>query len=85
MKLLHITDRGVRIRNTPITPIVKYDSVELGTGNLDLDSLFDYCLGNNVEYCVLESHRNWINGSPLESLLLSSRYMNSKCEKRSDD
>lgn len=78
MKLWHVTDRGVRIKNTPITPIVKYDSVELGTGNLDLDALYEYCQERNIEYCILESHKNWINGSPLDSLLLSSKYLNSK-------
>ena len=78
MKLWHITDRGVRIQRTPITPIVKYDSVELGRGNLDIDGMYDYALKQDVSYCVLESHKNWIDKSPMASILLSSEYLKTK-------
>lgn len=76
MKLWHVTDRGIRIKKTPITPIVKYDSVELSYGNIDLDSLVKYAKEMNVEAVVLESHKNWINNDPLESIKLSSNYLN---------
>ena len=75
MKYLHITDRGVRIKRTAITPIVKYDSVELGTGNLDVGKIFDQCEKQGIRYAILESHKNWINDSPLDSILLSSEFI----------
>ncbi len=75
MKFVHISDRGIRLKRNAVTPIVKYDSVELGTGNLDLDKIFDYCEKQDVDYCILETHKNWINNSPLDSILLSSQYL----------
>ena len=36
MKLWHINDRGTRITGSAITPILKNDSMELGTGNMGL-------------------------------------------------
>ena len=78
LKLIHVTDRGVRIFRTPITPIVKYDSVELGCGNLDIAGILEYGKEKDLPYCVLESHRNWINGSPLDSILLSGELFKDK-------
>lgn len=78
MKLWHVTDRGIRVKKTPITPIAKSDSMELGTGNLDLESLFAHAKETGIPYCILESHRNWINGSPLDSVLLSSEYLKNR-------
>ena len=75
LKLWHITDRGIRIKKTPITPIVNYGSVELGYGNIDLDSLFNYGKENNIETVILESHNNWINNNPLDSIVLSAKYL----------
>lgn len=79
IKLWHIADRGIRLNKTSITPIVKYDSVELNYGNIDLDSLFELAKELNIEYVVLEIHKNWINNSPLESIILSSKYLNDAC------
>lgn len=78
VKLFHVTDRGVRIRRTPITPILHYDSVELGTGNLDLERLFTEAEKLDIPYVILESHKNWIHDSALESIQLSGRYLNEK-------
>ena len=39
MKLWHVTDRGSRATGPVMTPIIKSDSVELGTGSMDLDGL----------------------------------------------
>ena len=78
MKYWHITDRGIRIKKQAITPIVKYDSVELGYGNIDLDSLFSYAKEKDIKAVVLESHKNWINNNPLDSIILSSNYLNNK-------
>ena len=49
MKLWHINDRGTRITGSAITPILKTDSMELGTGNMDLDSLMAQALAVEVD------------------------------------
>ncbi|MTS20708.1 TIM barrel protein, partial [Ruthenibacterium lactatiformans] len=49
MKLWHINDRGTRMAGSAMTPILKTDSMELGTGNMDLDSLMTQALSVNVD------------------------------------
>ena len=39
MKLWHINDRGARLTGPAMTPILKTDSAELGTGNMPLEAL----------------------------------------------
>ena len=75
MKLWHINDRGSRVKGSAVTPILKTDSMELGTGNMDLDSLMDQALTVGVDAVILESHRNWIDGSPIKSAQLSAQYL----------
>ena len=72
MKLWHINDRGTKVEKTPMTPILKSDSMELGYGNMDLDLLADQAKKNGVQAIILESHRNWAQGSPVKSLQLSA-------------
>ncbi len=76
MKLWHINDRGTRISGPAMTPILKTDSMELGTGNMDLDGLTAIAKKNGIEAVILESHRNWIDKSPVKSLQLSVAYLN---------
>ncbi len=76
MKLWHINDRGTRLSGPAMTPILKTDSMELGTGNLDLDGLTAIARENGIEAVILESHRNWIDKSPVKSLQLSARWLN---------
>lgn len=78
MKLWHINDRGSRVQGPAVTPILKTDSMELGTGNMDLDSLMEQALKVNVEAVILESHRNWIDKSPVRSLQASVQYLNAR-------
>ena len=78
MKLWHIADRGSRVTGTLMTPIVKSDSVELGTGNLPLDALTEAAKNQGCQAVILESHRNWIEKDPVKSLQLSSKYLNSR-------
>ena len=75
MKLWHINDRGTRITGSAVTPILKTDSMELGTGNMDLDSLTQQALAVNVDAVILESHRNWVDNSPIRSLQVSAGYL----------
>lgn len=76
MKLWHINDRGTRMTGSAITPILKTDSMELGTGNMNLEGLSEIARANGIEAVILESHRNWIENSPVKSLELSSKWMN---------
>ena len=78
MKLWHINDRGSRVQGPAVTPILKTDSMELGTGNMDLDSLMEQALKVNVDAVILESHRNWIDKSPVRSLQVSAEYLNAR-------
>ena len=78
MKLWHINDRGTRITGSAITPILKTDSMELGTGNMDLDSLMTQALSVNVDAIILESNRNWVDNSPVKSFQLSAKYLAQK-------
>lgn len=75
MKLWHINDRGTRMTGPAMTPILKTDSMELGTGNMDLLGLWEIARENGVEAVILESHRNWVENSPVKSLELSAKWL----------
>lgn len=75
MKLWHVTDRGFRQFGPTITPILKADSMELGTGNMDLERLWQIATSNGVQSVVLESHKNWIDKDPVKSLELSAKWL----------
>lgn len=76
MKLWHINDRGARVAGPAMTPILKTDSMELGTGNMDLDALARQALSVDVDAVILESHRNWVDHSPVKSFEVSAAFMN---------
>ena len=76
MKLWHINDRGTRLTGPAMTPILNSDSMELGTGNLPLEALAQQAKENGIEAVILESHRNWIDKSPVKSLELSAKWLN---------
>ena len=76
MKLWHINDRGTRMTGPAMTPILKTDSMELGTGNMDLEGLAEIAKENGIEAVILESHRNWIENSPVKSLQASAKWLN---------
>ncbi len=78
MKLWHINDRGSRVSGPSMTPILKTDSMELGTGNMDLDSLAAIAKENGIEAVILESHRNWIDKSPVKSFQLSAKWLHTR-------
>lgn len=77
MKLWHINDRGTRQSGPCMTPILKSDSMELGTGTMPLEALSKRAMAAGVEAVILESHRNWINNSPVKSFEMSARFINS--------
>lgn len=76
MKLYHINDRGTRLSKMPITPILKSDSMELGYGNMNLTGLMEQALAVDVSAVILESHKNWVENSPMKSLELSAKFLN---------
>ena len=76
MKLYHINDRGTRIEGASMTPILKSDSMELGYGNMDLEALVAQAMSVNVDAVILESHKNWVDKSPIASLKKSAEFMN---------
>ena len=76
MKLWHINDRGARLTGPAMTPILKTDSAELGTGNIPLEALAEQAKRVGVEAVVLESHRNWVDKSPVKSFQVSAKFLN---------
>ncbi|MDE7000516.1 MAG: sugar phosphate isomerase/epimerase [Lachnospiraceae bacterium] len=76
MKLYHINDRGTRVSGPSMTPILRSDSMELGYGNMDLESLIRQALSASVDAVILESHKNWVDKSPIKSLRLSADFLN---------
>ena len=76
MKLWHVTDRGSRQKGPAMTPILKADSMELGTGNMDLEGMKEIALENGIQAVVLESHKNWIDKDPVRSLEVSAQWLN---------
>lgn len=73
MKLWHATDRGCR--KPGFTPIYKMDSMELGDGTMDLQALAAQAKLSGCEAVILESHRNWLDGSPIASLRRSAQFL----------
>ena len=78
MKLWHINDRGNRQAGPAMTPILKQDSMELGTGNMDLDGLRAAAEENGITAVILESHKNWIGKDPLKSMECSAVWLNAR-------
>lgn len=76
MKLWHINDRGTRQQGPAMTPILKTDSMELGTGNMDLEGLAGLAKANGIDAVILESHRNWAEKSALKSAEISAKWLN---------
>lgn len=75
MKLYHINDRGTRLTGPSMTPLLKSDSMELGYGNMNLEALTGQALAVGVEAIILESHKNWVDKSPIKSLQLSAEFL----------
>jgi sugar phosphate isomerase/epimerase len=74
MKLYHINDRGIRVKGSKGS-ILKSDGMELGYGNINLKALIEAAKKNGVKAIILETHRNWINNSPIKSFQLSAEFL----------
>lgn len=75
MKLYHINDRGSRVKG-PKGSILKSDSMELGYGTMNLTAMVETAKQNGVKAVILESHRNWVDNSPVKSFQQSAEFMN---------
>ena len=75
MKLWHINDRGTRLTGPAMTPILKSDSMELGYGNMDLVPMVEQAKAVCVDAVILESHRNWVEKSPVKSFQRSAAFL----------
>lgn len=75
LKLYHINDRGSRVEGASMTPILKSDSMELGYGNMDLEALVEQAKKAGVDAVILESHKNWVDKSPVKSIQCSAGFM----------
>ncbi len=75
LKMYHINDRGVRLKKTPVTPILKPDCVELGQGAMNLTELLDIAREADTEAVILECHKNHIDGSPVKSMEISAEFL----------
>ncbi len=76
LKLYHINDRGTRLKKPMMTPILTSDSMELGYGNMNLTALTGQALSAGAEAVILESHKNWVDNSPVKSFQVSAKFMN---------
>ena len=75
MKKWHVNDRGHVQAGPYMTPILTQDATELGNGNMDLDGLYEIARANGVYTIVLETHQNWVNGDPIQSIQNSSQFI----------
>ena len=56
----------------------RLDLSSLIPGNMPLDELMEQAKTAGCEVVILESHRNWIDKSPIKSFQLSSHYLNER-------
>ncbi len=75
MKLWHINDRGSRVEGKT-SSILTSDSMELGYGNMNLQAMMEVAKKSGVEAVILESHKNWVDKSPVKSFQLSAAFLN---------
>jgi sugar phosphate isomerase/epimerase len=75
MKLYHINDRGTKVTGRT-SSILKSDSMELGYGNMNLTAMVETAKKYGVKAIILESHRNWIDKSPIKSFQVSADFFN---------
>ncbi|MBK1812285.1 sugar phosphate isomerase/epimerase [Clostridium sp. YIM B02505] len=75
MRLYHINDRGTR-RTGKTGSILKSDSMELGYGNMNLIAMIETAKKYGVEAIILESHKNWVDKSPIKSFQVSADFLN---------
>lgn len=75
IKIHHICDNGNLEKGKSITPIVKMKQTELGKGCMNLKEMVNIDYKNNIDFIILEQHKNHIHNDPLESASISLDYL----------
>lgn len=75
MAALHLTDRGTRATGRSLTPLDRYDTVELGHGTMPLAGLVAGAREVGCHAVILETHRNWADRSPVTSCTVSAAWL----------
>ena len=81
LKLLHLTDRGFRTTKASQNSIQKSDCVELGFGNMNLESIICQSQRFGVEGIIVETHRNWVENSGFKSAIQSVEFLHKFYER----
>ncbi len=58
-----------------MTPHLTENAMELGYGNMDLETLSEIAKKNGVEGVILETQKNWYDNNPVTSLEHSADLM----------
>lgn len=74
MKLWHVNDRGIKSKGKKGS-ILKANGTELGSGNINLPALIQTAKNNGVEAIILETHKNWVDNSPVKSFQQSAEFL----------
>lgn len=74
MKLWHVNDRGIKAKGKRGS-ILKANGTELGNGNINLPALIQAAKNNGVEAIILETHKNWVDNSPVKSFQQSAEFL----------
>jgi Sugar phosphate isomerases/epimerases len=74
MKLWHVNDRGIKTKGKKGS-ILKPNGTELGNGNINLPALIQTAKNNGVEAIILETHKNWVDNSPVKSFQQSAEFL----------
>ena len=74
LKYLHINDCGVP-DDKPGVSIRPAVGRELGAGNMELDTIFAAAIKAGCEQIILETHDNWINNDPFQSMAISFKFL----------
>lgn len=75
LKFWHINDRGCTDKGPYMTPILTEGGTELGSGNMDLETLASIAKKNGVKGVIVETHQNWVNDDPIQSFWASADFM----------
>ena len=75
IKLYHICDRGCRKKGPYMTPILKADAIELGSGSMNIAAYAEKAISLGVDAIILEQHRNYAGKDPILSARVSADWL----------
>lgn len=75
IKLYHICDRGCRKKGPYMTPILKADAIELGSGSMNIAAYAEKAIALGVDAIILEQHRNYAGKDPILSARVSADWL----------